>query len=174
MADFVQAIKWMKEGKKVTRPAYLKGVYFELHDEFSIHKIDGKYRKDYTNELFIKDFESINWKIYEEESNLSDQIQGLDLSEDSTDGRDHRSIEIIHIKKFINIIKNKAPKELAKLFHGCYEFHSIKEGWQTQKSCRVKFDDLPEENKRVMILTAKDIITALNADINKNAGKNLI
>jgi hypothetical protein len=53
------------------------------------------------------------------------------------------------------------PNELAKFMHDRYEEHSKQEGWETQSNCRVEFDDLPIENKSVMILVAKDVIGKL-------------
>ena len=47
--------------------------------------------------------------------------------------------------------------KLAKLFHETYEDESKKVGWETQKSCKVEFDDLPEKNKAVMISVVKII-----------------
>jgi hypothetical protein len=49
-------------------------------------------------------------------------------------------------------------KELAEYLHNQYEIFSKQQGWETQKECRVKFDDLPEANKRVMCLVATSII----------------
>ena len=43
-----------------------------------------------------------------------------------------------------------SEEELAHFLHANYELFSIDEGWNTQESCKVKFDDLPAANKRVM------------------------
>ena len=48
--------------------------------------------------------------------------------------------------------------ELAEWLHDNYEEISKKEDWKTQEKCRVKFEDLPRENVRVMIELAKRII----------------
>jgi len=48
--------------------------------------------------------------------------------------------------------------ELAEWLHDRYEKHSKYHDWETQKDCKVKFDDLPEENKKVMQSLAQDIL----------------
>ncbi len=50
------------------------------------------------------------------------------------------------------------PEKLAKWMHEQYEEISKKEKWETQKKCRVEFEDLPEENKKVMIELAERLI----------------
>lgn len=47
---------------------------------------------------------------------------------------------------------------LAKLMHNVYEAKAKKVGWKTQESCRVEFDDLPEENKNTMLAVAEAIL----------------
>ena len=47
---------------------------------------------------------------------------------------------------------------LAEWMHNNYEEISKQQKWETQKKCQVKFKDLPEENKQVMIELAKRII----------------
>lgn len=42
-------------------------------------------------------------------------------------------------------------EEIAKDFHDAYEELSSKHGWQSQKKCRVAFDDLPPANRSLMI-----------------------
>jgi len=61
MANFEQAIKWMKEGKKVRRDwvgkdvfIYLKGVY--------LYPLDNEGEKW---EFGINDFEATDWILYE-------------------------------------------------------------------------------------------------------------
>jgi hypothetical protein len=39
---------------------------------------------------------------------------------------------------------------LAKYLHENYEELSKKTGWETQKNCRVDFEYLPEQNRKVM------------------------
>ena len=47
---------------------------------------------------------------------------------------------------------------LAKWMHNQYEEISKQVKWETQKKCRVEFEDLPEENKNVMIALAKRLL----------------
>ena len=45
--------------------------------------------------------------------------------------------------------------ELAVFMHDIYEIISKKKNWNTQKKCKVKFENLPKENKEVMLEVAK-------------------
>ena len=47
---------------------------------------------------------------------------------------------------------------LAEWMHDQYEEISRKKGWNTQKKCKVKFEDLPRENREVMFELSKRII----------------
>lgn len=49
-------------------------------------------------------------------------------------------------------------EELAKFMHEAYEQRSKDFNWTTQESCKVEFESLPIENKRVMLTVASDII----------------
>lgn len=49
-------------------------------------------------------------------------------------------------------LQNMKTKELAEWLHNSYE-----ENWETQKECRVEFEELPEKNKLVMISLARKI-----------------
>lgn len=51
--------------------------------------------------------------------------------------------------------------DLARFMHESYERHAKKNNWDTQKSCKVDFNDLPDENKVTMICVANDIIHKL-------------
>lgn len=46
-------------------------------------------------------------------------------------------------------------RRLAALLHEVYEARSVAEGWTTQESCCVPFDDLPAANQRVMLEVAE-------------------
>ena len=61
MADFKQAIKWMKEGKKIRRPNYYEDDYSYLHN--------GNVMMDNKENLAItlEQFEATDWEIYCEE-----------------------------------------------------------------------------------------------------------
>jgi hypothetical protein len=45
----------------------------------------------------------------------------------------------------------ETAEDLAKQLHDSYEACAKAVGWETQESCRVEFQDLPEANKKVMI-----------------------
>ncbi len=51
-------------------------------------------------------------------------------------------------KEFIN-------KLTPQLFHEIYEEVAMQVGWETNKKCKVKFDDLPETNQETMITTLR-------------------
>ena len=55
-------------------------------------------------------------------------------------------------------MENEKAEKLAIWMHEQYEEISKQARWKTQKKCQVKFKDLPEENKQVMIELAKRII----------------
>jgi hypothetical protein len=59
-------------------------------------------------------------------------------------------------------IQNMKTKELAEWLHDNYEEIAKKKSWETQKSCKVKFEDLPEENKQVMVSLARRIHKNIN------------
>jgi hypothetical protein len=61
---------------------------------------------------------------------------------------------------------NQALKEVEKmielnlnprLFHNIYEDEADKVGWETNRKCRVEFDELPEKNQETMINTINKI-----------------
>ncbi len=54
-------------------------------------------------------------------------------------------------------IQNMRTEELAKWLHDSYEEIAKKRNWNTQKSCKVEFEDLPKENKSVMLNLARKI-----------------
>lgn len=54
-------------------------------------------------------------------------------------------------------IQNMTTEELAKWLHDSYEEIAKKKSWNTQKSCKVEFEDLPKENKSVMLSMARRI-----------------
>ncbi len=51
------------------------------------------------------------------------------------------------------------PLEMAKWFHEQYEQAAMLNNWETQKSCKVDFIDLPIENQRTMMLVCKKFLT---------------
>jgi len=48
--------------------------------------------------------------------------------------------------------------KLAKFLHQRYEERAKQTGWDTQKSCKVSFNNLPLKNRTTMLLVAQDII----------------
>ena len=48
--------------------------------------------------------------------------------------------------------------ELARMFHDEYEKAARVHNWSSQQSCRVEFDDLPDENKRTMLATCRAVL----------------
>lgn len=54
-------------------------------------------------------------------------------------------------------IQNMKTEELAKWLHDNYEELAKKNKWNIQKSCKVEFENLPEENKKVMLSMARRI-----------------
>jgi len=51
---------------------------------------------------------------------------------------------------------------LADWLHNQYEEISKKKGWNTQEKCKVRFENLPIENREVMFELAKRIIKKFN------------
>ena len=47
---------------------------------------------------------------------------------------------------------------LAKWLHDNYEEIAKGENWNTQDNCKVEFNDLPKENRAVMIKTAERLL----------------
>lgn len=47
--------------------------------------------------------------------------------------------------------------ELAEWLHNSYEEIAKRKKWNTNKSCKVKFNELPEENKQTMVSMARKI-----------------
>ncbi len=58
-------------------------------------------------------------------------------------------------------IKSAIDKLTPKLFHIIYEEMAMDLGWETNKKCRVKYDDLPQLNKQTMIKTIEFIKKAI-------------
>ena len=51
-----------------------------------------------------------------------------------------------------------SPFEMAKWFHEQYEQAAMLNNWETQKSCKVDFIDLPRENQRTMMLVCEKFL----------------
>jgi len=99
MANFMQAIKWMKEGKKVRREPQWHDVYYALKDDNEI--IKQNFHDDIL--LDLRDIEATDWEIYEEEWNLAD--------EKYIESNDRKFKTIEDIKTFIQKVKEDIDKE---------------------------------------------------------------
>lgn len=54
---------------------------------------------------------------------------------------------------------------LAEWMHYNYEQISLKKGWKTQDNCQVSFEELPNENKEVMLEISLRLLTHLKTKI---------
>ena len=61
MSNFNQAIKWLKEGKKVRRPSWEENNYWILGIDEKISFKDGT-----TTHIHVNQIEAKDWEIYEE------------------------------------------------------------------------------------------------------------
>jgi len=76
MADFIQAIKWLKDGKKVKKNGMSKNVYLFMKDDAIKHRGFFEEESNADNFSFYDDLiEGNDWEIYEEIKTLSDTIQ---------------------------------------------------------------------------------------------------
>lgn len=123
MADFMQAVKWMKEGKKVRRQNWCVGNYIYLGKNSHYLYYDGK--------VFVTtymDTEATDWEIYEEE--VKESTKGLPLSQlrvQLKHGGEWGFQESV-IKEFIQKVKEtKVPEEI-EYPSGKHDFDSFKEG----------------------------------------------
>lgn len=60
-----------------------------------------------------------------------------------------------------NYLKRISPEELAKMFHGTYERLAIEHEYRTREESRTNWENLPEQNKQLMMATCKEIIDML-------------
>lgn len=66
-----------------------------------------------------------------------------------------------------NKISEKEAYELAEFMHNVYEKASQQVNWKTQKKCRVDFNKLPFENRRVMMIVSNMILSVIYRDCKK-------
>jgi len=52
----------------------------------------------------------------------------------------------------------KCDEQLARFMHEKYEEYAKTNGWETQKDCKVAFDDLPQNNQQTMLEVAREIV----------------
>ncbi len=53
-------------------------------------------------------------------------------------------------------------EELAQLFHETYERLAPQYGYETRKASAVPWDQVPEENKRLMVAVCDEILTRID------------
>jgi len=58
--------------------------------------------------------------------------------------------------------RTEGAREIAEKLHDLYEESAKAVGWKTQKDCQVKFNDLPEANKKVMLHTGQYVEYLIN------------
>lgn len=49
-------------------------------------------------------------------------------------------------------------ERIAREFHDSYEYIARVMGWATQARSRVKFDELPDANRKTMLNTVRDLL----------------
>lgn len=174
MANFKKMLEWLRKNKKVRRPSWNQTSYLYLSKERILNNFDEKVKFDNINSLEADDYE-----IYKEVAPIMthEECMTCHMLDVWLNGKKVVDAKTKYCKcypstltstdanNFAKVIKEQDPKALARLFHDFYEEHSKKEGWETQESCRVSFDSLPENNKQVMIKTAEDIIKTYNKEI---------
>jgi len=62
---------------------------------------------------------------------------------------------------------NEDKEELAIDLHNAYESIALGHGWNTQETCKVMFNNLPEKNQKTMIDLAEWIIKRFKAEHEK-------
>jgi hypothetical protein len=65
MANFEQAIKWLREGKKIKRPEWKEGSYWTLGIDETV-----MWNKDIIAHIHLNQIEAKDWEIYEESHSL--------------------------------------------------------------------------------------------------------
>jgi hypothetical protein len=57
-----------------------------------------------------------------------------------------------------------SPEDLARRFHEAYERLAPSHGYETREATAVPWDDVPEDNRNLMIATADAVLTDLRAE----------
>jgi hypothetical protein len=69
MADFLQAVKWMREGKQVRKGSMIKDVYLFIKGDRIYHRGATDFNENCKEMIPYASFiENENWEIYEEET----------------------------------------------------------------------------------------------------------
>jgi hypothetical protein len=66
------------------------------------------------------------------------------------------------------------PEELAELFHTHYEAIAKREGYKTREESAVPWSEVPEDNKRVMVLTAAAVLRELEGTSGKASSQEIV
>ena len=104
MADFNQAVKWMKEGKKVRRKKYVK-TYFRFDGELN----EMVNQDNYNFCANLKDLEATDWEIYEDGANwnIIEYVRGQGL--------------VFPVEKPLNKLKEKIIGDEMKAVNDLFE-----------------------------------------------------
>lgn len=70
--------------------------------------------------------------------------------------------EVVALEKRIEAMERWTPEQLALLFHDTYERLAPSHGWQTQERSRKPWEEVPSENKSLMIAVASEVLAALS------------
>lgn len=55
-------------------------------------------------------------------------------------------------------------EDIARRFHDAYERLAPRFGWETQQRSRVEWDDLPEENRALMVAVVAEVVGPIVAE----------
>lgn len=55
-------------------------------------------------------------------------------------------------------------ERIARLFHAAYETHAPSHGYETRKETSVPWDDLPENNRSLMVATVREVVDHILTD----------
>ncbi len=103
--NFLEAVKEMKEGKKVKRENWGKGtdVGFKLKKPQEIIPIilpNGELNKEGESvKLILSDFEATDWEIYEEKKTLSDKITDTSQSASTSENTEFQTLKVKDVKQ---------------------------------------------------------------------------
>lgn len=117
MADFTQAVKWMKEGKKV-RCAKWGDENLHIYQEKNFCTFVRDHEHEKVNWLCSNEFEATDWEIYgEKEKSLSDEI-GTYVQSDA--------INVKYVKTAVKKLKERLYEDPEACCHGVRERDAFK------------------------------------------------
>ena len=109
MSDFQQAIKWLKEGKKIKRKLWQGShLFLDITDGDGNFKIRGDMHTTSENGLNYYSIEATDWEIYEEKESLSDKMF-------DTEGLLGRKIFVRDVKEKVQNAQKRLKKEINKI-----------------------------------------------------------